>query len=201
MIMDNKLIIATKNENKVKEMTRALNAFFTEIYSLNRLEGIFDIIEDGASFYDNAMKKALYIYERAHQPVLADDSGLCVEALDNRPGIFSSRYAGENACDNDNNIKLLSELQGIENRNAYFECCIILILERDTILNASGRVYGRIIDKPAGSNGFGYDPLFFLEDYGRTMAQLSLDEKNMISHRSLALRNILSQLKTLCPEK
>lgn len=193
--MKKQLIIATKNENKVREMARTLGGCFSDICSLNSLDGDFDIIEDGATFCENALIKAQHVYNKLQVPVLADDSGLCAEALNFAPGIYSARYAGQGAGDEDNNRKLLAELKGHRNRNAYFECCIVLMLSEDRVLKSSGRVYGWITDKPAGDNGFGYDPVFLVKGMDRTMAQLSMEEKNRLSHRSRALEGIISQLK------
>lgn len=171
-----------------------LGDLFSHICSLNSKEVSFDIIEDGLTFLENAQKKANEIYNIFPVPVLADDSGLCVEALNYNPGIYSARYAGENATDLDNNNKLLKELNGIKNRRAYFECWMVLIISGKQVVKSSGRVYGRIIDTPIGKNGFGYDPIFFLDEFGKTMAELTLSEKNRISHRSLALKGIRAQI-------
>lgn len=192
-----KLIIATRNENKVNEISKLIKQYFAHIVSLNSLNTDIKIIEDAPSFYENALKKAKAVHNITKAPVLADDSGLCAEALNNAPGIYSARYAGENASDLENNNKLLYELRGKNNRKAFFECSIVLILSHGITIKASGRIYGTIIDKPRGNNGFGYDPIFYLKDHKKTMAELPLHFKNRISHRGRAIKGILEQLRTL----
>ncbi|MNN41511.1 dITP/XTP pyrophosphatase [compost metagenome] len=157
-----------------------------------------DVVEDGATFAENAFKKSKAVGEALGLPVLADDSGLCVDALDGRPGVYSARYAGEGARDEDNNLKLLSELEGLKQGEdtgqpllspARFVCALSLYDPADgQELTAEGTVEGWITSEPAGGGGFGYDPLFYLPEYEKTMAELTLEEKQKISHRGMALR-------------
>lgn len=189
-----KIIIATRNENKIVELKPLLRNYFHKISSLNEIDRDLDIIEDGRTFYDNAYKKAKAVFDITKTPSMADDSGLCIPSLDYKPGVFSARYSGPDASDETNNSKLLKELQGIKTRDAFFECCIVLFLSEDKIISASGRVNGRIIDTPRGNNGFGYDPIFYMDEYKKTMAELPLNIKNQISHRAIAMRNLIENL-------
>lgn len=153
-------------------------------------------VEDGDSFFANACIKASYYSEKLPgEYVLSDDSGLCVTALDNQPGIFSSRYAGEGATDLDNLNKLLQEMSEIENREAFFHCTMVIYKDKNLVANSEGRAYGSILTKEQGVNGFGYDPIFFSEKYNKSFSELSAVEKNTISHRNQALLNLINELK------
>ncbi|MEJ6952554.1 XTP/dITP diphosphatase [Natronospora cellulosivora (SeqCode)] len=192
--MKRKLLVASGNQGKVREIKKYLedlgkNLKF-EVISMNSFPQLDEVIEDGDSFRENALKKARTRAEETGLICLADDSGLLVECLNGAPGVYSARYAGEGASDADNNKKLIKELEGFsyKNRKAYFKCVMALIdLDEDIEIVVEGNCPGFIHLEPRGENGFGYDPLFFLEEYDKTMAELSLDEKNKISHRARAL--------------
>ncbi len=190
-----KLIIASNNAHKLVEIKAILGGAFGEILSLREAGIEHETIEDGLSFAENAEKKAREIMEISGCCALADDSGLCVDALGGAPGIYSARYAGVHGNDAANRKKLLEVLDGTEQRAAHFACSIALVYPDGRIVRAEGRVEGVIARSEAGQNGFGYDPVFYLPEYGCTMAQLEPEEKNAISHRSRALHALLEQLK------
>ncbi len=162
------------------------------VLSLNDFSDVPDVKEDGKSFEENALKKARFFSNFFGKAAVADDSGLEVDALAGLPGIYSARYAGEKASDRDNNRKLLQEMKvvPVARRNARFRCVIALVLPGGDEKVVEGKCRGKIGLKEAGRRGFGYDPLFFLPKYGKTMAQLSIQEKNRISHRGKALRKL-----------
>ncbi len=181
--MKKKIVLASGNKGKLAEFREILNAY--DILTPRDLNIDFDVEETGETFFDNALIKAKALFELCGKPTLADDSGLCVNALGGRPGVFSARYSG--GGDKQNNEKLLSELDGKADRTAYFESCIVFY-DGDEVLSATGRVYGKIANSPIGNNGFGYDPLFIPDELdGRTFGQASAEEKNAISHRGRAL--------------
>jgi XTP/dITP diphosphohydrolase len=163
-----------------------------QIISLNDFSGIPEIEENGKTFTENALKKARFYSAHFNQLTLADDSGLEVEVLKGMPGVYSARYAGERASPQENNRKLLGEMEGIptSKRGAGFKCVIAVVSHDGREALTEGTCRGRIGFKEVGRKGFGYDPLFILPNYGRTMAQLSLEEKNRISHRGKALRKL-----------
>lgn len=200
------VVIATRNKGKVKEMEELFAKRGFQIHSLDDYEGIPEIEETGSTFYENALIKAHYVADLLQVPVIADDSGLEVEALDGQPGVYSARYAGEQANDADNNAKLLRELsQKLTFPSdklpvghppvwsaADFVCCIVLAdPARKQHARFEGRCPGYILGEARGHNGFGYDPYFYLPEYGKTMAELTLEEKNKISHRGKALRQLI----------
>ncbi|MDO7906924.1 RdgB/HAM1 family non-canonical purine NTP pyrophosphatase [Paenibacillus sp. JX-17] len=198
------VIVATKNKGKVREFAHAFAALGKEVKSMYDYEGLPEIIEDGDTFAANAMKKAKAVGDALQLPVLADDSGLCVQLLDGAPGVYSARYAGEGASDDENNLKLLdvleSKLAGEDTEQpllspAHFECALVLYdpVSGESV-EASGRVEGWITAESGGSGGFGYDPLFYLPEYSKTMAELSLEQKQAISHRGKALRALIAKL-------
>ena len=190
-----KLVLATKNKNKIKEIRNKLSVINSlELLSLEDFTNAPDLIEDGMSFQENAAKKAQAISAFTGLPALADDSGLCVDALDGRPGVFSARYAGENATDAERNIKLLDEMSGKAGRSAKFVCAISCCLLSNILISVTGECHGLIAKHPSGIMGFGYDPIFFLPEYGRTMAEIPLEEKNKISHRAVALEKAAALL-------
>lgn len=211
--LGNIVIIATHNQGKVREFTEWFQKFGTTVKSLADYEDMPDIVEDGDTFAANALIKAQIIAKHLQLPVLADDSGLCVDALGGAPGVYSARYAGEHSSDADNNAKLLRELgalNGAANGSsasaqsapgaagadapallsaAHFMCALALVDPlRGVTLEAEGRCPGYIIAGPQGAGGFGYDPLFYIPKFGRTMAELPLELKNEVSHRALALQ-------------
>ena len=188
-----KIVLSTNNKNKVKELKYILKDLPFEIISKEDIGyGEFDVEEDGDTLEDNASKKAIELAEKIDFMVLADDSGLFVDALDGRPGVYSARYAGEDGNDKKNNEKLLSELRSIDevNRGASFKTVIALVDEKKDIKLARGECKGKIISHPRGENGFGYDPLFIPDGYDMTFAELDDDIKNKISHRYKALNNL-----------
>jgi XTP/dITP diphosphohydrolase len=186
----NKIIFATKNRGKIREVNDILKSSNIEIISLLDLENVPEIIEDGLTFEDNAKIKAEIIYKAYGIPAMGDDSGLVVEQLNGRPGVYSARYAGENATDDENNKKLLLELKNYsEPHHAKFVCSAVYY-DGNRFLTAYGEVKGIIIKEPRGDNGFGYDPLFLPDGYSLTSGELSLEEKNKISHRAIAFKNL-----------
>ena len=188
--MKHKIIFATKNAGKFREVAHILGEEYFELLSLNDFNNVGEIVEDGNTFEENAIKKAKYVYGKYGLPVLADDSGLAVEQLNGEPGIYSARYAGENATDEENNLRLIEKVKDLpEPHRAKFVCAAVYY-NGNIILNAVGEVIGRLLLEPRGKNGFGYDPLFLPDGYDQTTAELSLDEKNKISHRSKAFRSL-----------
>ncbi len=191
-----KIIIATKNEGKVREFRQLLIPLGYEPVSMTEAGIDADIIEDGETFEENAHIKAKAVYEASGLPALADDSGLEVEFLGGAPGIYSARYAGENANDEQRNNKLLDELRGVDKplRNARFVCAIYLILDRKSEYCVTGTLDGFIGEEPQGENGFGYDPIFMIDD-DTSLAQVDNGEKNKISHRARAMEKLAEELK------
>jgi len=189
------LLIATHNQGKFQE----IGNFFKQerpnlqVKSLSALgKKVPEIVEDGSSFLENARKKANIISSFSGLPTLADDSGLEVEALGGRPGIFSARFAGPNASDEQNVQKLLGKLEGLPDvqRNARFVCAMVLSAPSGITHTAVSEISGRIAHEPRGTTGFGYDPIFLIPPFDRTLAEMSLSEKNQISHRARALQKI-----------
>lgn len=193
------LVIATSNRHKADEISDRLPGQF-EIVLQSEL-GVDSPKETGTSFVENALIKAKNATRLTGLPALADDSGLCVDALGGRPGIHSARFAGTHATDRSNNLKLLAEMDGIKNRKAAFHCVLVYVAsENDPVpLITQGRWSGEISIKEQGDQGFGYDPIFFLPEQSRTAAQLSPEEKNAISHRGLALRSLAKKLSEQYP--
>jgi len=199
------IVLATHNPGKVKELKDLLAdlPFAVEVKSLQDYPALGAIKETGRTFHENARLKAQAVFAFTGLPSIADDSGLEVDALGGGPGVYSARYAGEGATDGDNNEKLLRELAGVpeEQRTARFRSVICAVFAPDREYFAEGVCEGRIAFAPRGSNGFGYDPLFLVApDYRRTMAELSLAEKNAVSHRSRAFRNLKPLLVKLLEE-
>ena len=190
-----KLIIASNNAHKLVEIKAILGSMFEEILSLREAGIDHETIEDGDTFLANAAKKAREIAQISGCCALADDSGLCVDALDGAPGIYSARFSGVHGDDKANNRVLLQKMQGVEDRSAHFTCAMVLVRPDGSAVRAEGYFYGQIAFEEAGENGFGYDPLFYLPERGCTSAQLSPAEKNAISHRAQALRKLLALLR------
>ena len=190
-----KLIIASNNNHKLIEIKAILGGLFEEILSMREAGIEHETIEDGSSFMENAVKKAKEIAELSGCCALADDSGICVDALDGAPGIYSARFCGHHGDDEANNRLLLEKLEGREDRGAHYTCAIALVYPDGRQFCAEGYMYGQIGYEEKGENGFGYDPLFFLPEYGCTAAQLSPEQKNQISHRASALHALLAQLR------
>jgi XTP/dITP diphosphohydrolase len=170
-----------------------LKDFPVEIKNLNDFGPIPEVEEDGETFDDNAYKKALFAAKVLGLPAIADDSGLVVEALAGAPGVKSARYAGEKATDQDNINKLLKELEGQGNRKAAFECVLSIAVPSGPALTYEGRCEGEITLQPQGDAGFGYDPVFYYPEYGKTFAEISGNEKNRVSHRGRALAELVSE--------
>ena len=189
------LVIATRNKGKTLEIKELLKKFPVEIKNLDDFGPIPHLEEDGDTFDENAYKKASFAARILGLPALADDSGLIVEALDGAPGIHSARYAGENATDKQRYLKLLDEMNGKSNRKAAFECVISIAVPTGPALTYEARCEGLIATEPAGSNGFGYDPVFFYPPYKKTFAQITIEEKNLISHRGKALAELKSEFE------
>lgn len=194
-----KLLVATSNQGKLRELKQLLAPLHIEVLSLDQLADPPVVEEDGATFEDNAVKKAQTLARFSGLLTLADDSGLCVNVLDGAPGVYSARYAGEQGDDKANNARLLQELQAtsLKERKAFFQCCIALARPDGRCTTVEGRVDGLIIDEERGSNGFGYDPLFLVPEYGKTMAELPADIKNRISHRGQALKRLLPLIENI----
>jgi XTP/dITP diphosphohydrolase len=183
-------ILASRNVGKIKEFKILLRGLVKKMTSLCELDSVPDIIENGNTYSENALKKARHISIVTNKICLADDSGLEVEAIQGKPGTFSSRFAGDRSSDEENIGKLLSELVNKSNRKACFVCSLALVFPDGRELIAEGKCEGIILDKPRGTGGFGYDPVFFISDLNKTMAELTLDEKNQISHRAQAVREL-----------
>jgi XTP/dITP diphosphohydrolase len=190
------LVVATRNAGKLREIRHLLEGVGIAVLGLDAFPDLPEIIEDGATFAANATKKAETIAHLTGQPCLADDSGLTVEALDGEPGVHSARYAGRQGDDAANNARLLKELADIpdDRRQAAFCCVMALCLPGEPTRLFEGRVAGRILAAPRGTDGFGYDPLFLVDGFDRTMAELPIEEKNRISHRGQALRQVVAKL-------
>lgn len=189
-----KVIAATKNKSKIREIQEILSPLDIEIVSQEEIGINLDAEESGDTFERNALIKARAVAMVCDYPVLADDSGLCVDALDGAPGVRSARYAGEGATDADRIEKLLRELGDTEERDAKFVTSVAFIMPDGREITAHGEVKGHIIRTPKGSNGFGYDPVFFSEELGKTFAESTDEEKNSVSHRGRALRNLYDKL-------
>ncbi len=190
-----KLILASNNAHKLTEIRAILGDYFGEILSLREAGIEHETVEDGETFLENALKKAREISAITGCCALADDSGLCVDALNGAPGIYSARFAGEHGDDEANNRLLLEKLKDTEDRKAHFTCAIALVYPDGREISAEGYFHGVIAREPAGKNGFGYDPLFYLPERGCTSAELSPEEKNAVSHRAQALHALTARLE------
>ncbi len=188
------LVIATRNPGKTAEFRDLLKDAPLSVKDLNDFGPIPEAVEDGETFDDNAYKKSSLTARVLGLPALADDSGLCVAALDGAPGIYSARYAGENATDADNIARLLEAMKDKENRTAAFECVLSLAVPTGAALTYEARCEGLITREPAGSSGFGYDPVFYYPPLDKTFAQLTREEKSRVSHRGKALRELQSEI-------
>jgi XTP/dITP diphosphohydrolase len=184
------LVIATRNKGKTSEIKSLLSGFPVIIRNLDDFGPISEVKEDGETFDENAYKKASFAAKILGFPALADDSGLVVEALDGAPGVHSARYAGENVTDEERCLKILSEMNGKSNRKAAFECVISIAVPGGAALTYEARCEGLITENLRGSNGFGYDPIFFYPPLKKTFAELTQEEKNRISHRGKAFKEL-----------
>ncbi len=191
-----KIIIATNNQGKVREFKQMLEPLGYEPVSLKDEGIVIDVDEDGETFAENAHIKAQAVYDLCHCPVLADDSGLEIDFLNGAPGIYSARYAGEDATDKDRCDKILSELEGVDIplRTARFACALYCIIDDETEYSVLGTFNGFIGTEPMGDNGFGYDPIFMVDE-NTSVAMLTDEEKNKISHRAEAMRKLAEALK------
>ena len=195
--MNKKIVLATGNQDKVKEIVDILKNLDIELLTLKDFPGVPGVVEDGKTLEENALKKARVISGFTKLPAVSDDTGLEVDALNGAPGVYSSRYSGENATYADNVKKLLGDLENVppEKRQARFRCAVALYSEKNTQI-IEGVCEGEITDQPHGSEGFGYDPVFFVSEYDCTFAEMDLNLKNKISHRAkafLKLRNLLER--------
>ena len=184
------LVIATRNKGKTAEIVDLLNDFPVDIRNLDDFGTIPEVKEDGTTFEENAYKKASFAARVLGLPALADDSGLTVEALGAAPGVYSARYAGENASDAQRCAKLLRDMKAATDRKAVFECVISIAVPTGPALTYEASTEGVIAEKPAGDNGFGYDPVFYYPPLGKTFAELTTDEKNRVSHRGKAFKEL-----------
>jgi len=196
------ILIATANRGKLREIQAIFADFPAQWVTLADLPSLPECVEDGATFAANARKKALHYAAASGLWTLADDSGLVVDALDGAPGVRSARYS-PSGRDADNNARLIAELAGVPEarRSARFVCCVALAAPGGVLATARGTIAGRIIDKPRGTNGFGYDPHFWVPELGATTAELPPEHKNRISHRGNALRALLPKLRALLAEE
>lgn len=192
-----KIIAATKNQNKIREISEKFAPLGFEVISQSDAGIDIDVEETGDTFAKNALIKARAVAMVCDDYVLADDSGLCVDALGGRPGVFSARYAGEGAPDSAKIEKILGELEGEENRTAKFVTNIAFIFPDGREIVTQGEVLGRILRESRGENGFGYDPIFFSDELSKTFAEATLEEKNTVSHRSRALSALYDEIKDL----
>ena len=190
-----KIVVASNNKKKRAEIQAILGALGIELVSPEQTISV-EVVEDADSFAGNAKKKADAFAKANGTPALADDSGLCVDVLNGAPGIYSARFAGENATDADNNIKLLADLNGTEERSAHFVCALHLAFpDSSSPLTAEGSVDGSILRELSGNTGFGYDPLFYFPELGKAFADSTPEEKASVSHRGRALRAMAERLK------
>ena len=193
-----KIVLASGNAGKVREINKLLSAYDFEVIPQTEFK-VHEAVEDGLSFVENAIIKARHAAKITGLPSIADDSGIEVDALNHAPGIYSARYSGEGANDKRNNEKMLKELEGVAeaDRSARYQCVMVFMRDGDDPMPiiAQGSLEGRILTSPVGEGGFGYDPIFHLPDHNCSAAELSLEEKNKISHRAKALNALLLQLK------
>ena len=190
-----KLIIASNNSGKIKEIKDIFKNKFDEIISMKEAGCNIDVVEDGTTFFENAFKKARTISEFTQSVALSDDSGLVVDALNGAPGIYSARYGGENTNDEKNIDKLLLNMKDVKNRQARFVSCVVLYFPEGKFLSAVGTAEGEILYERKGEGGFGYDPVFYSYELKKSFAEASIEEKNKISHRGKALRLLYKKLK------
>ncbi len=189
-----KLIIASNNRHKTEEIKAILGSRFECVMTLREAGIEHETVEDGKTFLENAEKKAREIAKISGCASIADDSGLCVDALGGAPGIYSARFCGRHGDDAGNNALLIEKLRGEENRRAHYTAAAVIAYPDGYTVSAEGYMYGKIIHAPRGNGGFGYDPLFVPDGETRTLAEMSPEEKNRISHRGAALRTLLKKL-------
>ena len=190
-----KLIFASQNQGKVKEVKAIFANTKFEIYSLYDLGNNMDVEETGSTFYDNALIKAKAVYEYYKEPAVADDSGIVIEQLDGRPGVYSARYAGENCTYEDNNLKVISELYNLPEPHRAKFVCTAIYYDGKNIVEAVGELHGKVIMEQIGDKGFGYDPIFVPDGYDQTISEMELDLKNSISHRGQSFEKLKELLE------
>lgn len=191
-----RIIIASNNKNKIIEIKELLSNYFDEILSLQDAGINIEVEETGKTFFENALIKAKTIAKLTHSFTISDDSGLCVKSLQGRPGVYSARYAGIPCNDHNNNELLLKELENIKDRRGFYESSIVIYNPyNDSYITSSGKTEGEILNEYRGNKGFGYDPLFYSYELNKTFAETSIEEKNTISHRSKAMKNLLKELE------
>ncbi len=193
--MTKEIVLASGNPGKLREFRQMLEPAGYRVVPQSDYQ-VSEADEPYFTFVENALAKARHVARQTGKPALADDSGLCVNVLGGRPGVLSARYAGEPKSDDRNNALLIHELSGIADRAANYYCVLVYVRSADDPqpVIADGRWFGKIIDQPKGTNGFGYDPYFWIPEFGKTAAELSPEEKNSHSHRGLALRALLEKL-------
>lgn len=189
-----KILIATKNKGKLNDIKEIFKELDVEIISFLDFENLPDVEETGKTFEENAQLKAKACFDKFGIPSIGDDSGLVVEQLNGEPGVYSARYAGENANDDMNNEKLIKSIQRFPEPHRAKFVCVASYFDGEKFINSYGEVQGRIITEPRGKNGFGYDPLFIPNGYDRTFGEFTIEEKNKISHRSIAFRKLYKKL-------
>ncbi len=193
--MSQKFVIATNNPHKVVEFKKILEPLGISCFSLKEMGIECDAEENGVTFAENAKIKAQAVYDICGLPSVADDSGICVDALGGEPGVYSARYGGEGYDDEGRMFLLLKNMEGEENRAAHFTSAICCVYDDQTIIEAEGYIFGQLTHEPRGAHGFGYDPIFLPDGYDQTTAEMEGEEKNAISHRGNALRAFVEKLK------
>ncbi len=193
--MEKKFVIATNNPHKVFEFKKILAPLGITCFSLKEMGIVCDAEETGETFAENAYIKAKAVYDLCKLPTVADDSGICVDALGGEPGVYSARYGGEGYNDEGRMFLLLKNMEQQENRKANFTSSISCVLNDETVISAEGYIFGQLTYEPRGTNGFGYDPIFLPDGYDQTTAEMESEAKNAISHRGNALRALVEKLK------
>ena len=193
--MAGKIVLASGNKGKLREFRQMLEPMGYEIHPQSEFD-VTEAEEPFGTFVENALAKARHVSRQTGLPAMADDSGICVDALGGKPGVLSARYAGDPKSDERNNQKLIADLAGVENRSANYYCVLVYVRSADDPqpIIADGRWSGIVIDEPKGENGFGYDPYFLVPEFGKTAAELSPEEKNACSHRGKALQALMEKL-------
>ena len=188
------IVLATGNKGKIREFSEAFSHLSIDCVPVKEVITVEEPEETGTTFMENALLKARYYAKATNRPCLADDSGITVDALNGAPGVYSARYAGHHGDDNANNEKLIHELQGKNDRTAHYVCALALVHPDGDSVTAEASCDGEIQDTPLGTNGFGYDPYFFVPRFGKTMAELDIDTKETISHRGKALQELVAKV-------
>jgi len=190
-----RVVLATTNKGKLADFQRLFGPGTLDLVPAPEVGVVLDVEETGSTFMENALLKARAACKASGMPALADDSGLSVEALDGRPGVVSARYGDRHGDDHANKQKVIAELRGVEDRRAAFVCALALVFPDGTEITTRGRCKGRIIDEERGTNGFGYDAIFFRDDLGMTFGEATAEQKNARSHRGAAVRSLIAELR------